>query len=212
MVSPPTVEWISPSNGNWDVASNWSTGTVPSSNDDVIIDVPGASPTVTISSGSMSVLSITASDPLSITGGSLTVAADSTIGGGLSMTGGSLVANGSGTLLTVTGTTTISNANLYAQGGATLSVLQLTSYQESDTNYGNTLEATGTGSKLSLPDLTSIAGHQRNHQRRCRVGWGYRIAVGHPGDRAGRSGDEQRHQHPEPIPVDDLRRWDARYR
>ena len=44
VVSPTTVEWISSTSGNWDVASNWSTGTVPSSNEDVIINVPGATP------------------------------------------------------------------------------------------------------------------------------------------------------------------------
>ena len=161
VVSPPTVEWISPSSGNWDVASNWSTGTVPSSNDDVIIDVPGASPTVTISSGSVSVLSITASDPLSITGGSLTVAANSTIGGGLSMTGGSLVANGSGTLLTVTGTTTVSAGSFSAQSGATLSLPQLTTYTNPYGYNDNTyFEATGANSVLSFPALTSLGNLQ----------------------------------------------------
>ncbi len=83
---------------------------------------------MTISSNVESVHSITASDPLVISGGGLTVAANSTISGGLTMTGGSLTANGSEISLTVTGTTTVSGGNLYAENGASLSLNQLTSY------------------------------------------------------------------------------------
>ena len=158
VVSPQTVEWVSTTSGDWNTGSNWSTGAVPTSNENVIIDVPGATPTITISSGTQSVLSITAGDPLSITGGSLIVAADSTIGGGLTMTGGSLEANGSGVSLTVTGTTTVSRANLYAIGGATLSLPGLTSYTGGGDTTTSTLQAAGTGSLLSLPNLASIAG------------------------------------------------------
>jgi Planctomycete extracellular len=83
-----TVDWISKTSGDWNVGSNWSTGTVPGTGDDVVIDVSGATPTITIGTGNQSVLSLTAADPMLITGGSLLVAADSTITGGLSMTGG----------------------------------------------------------------------------------------------------------------------------
>ena len=154
-VSPATVEWVSTTSGNWNVGSNWSTGAVPTSNEDVIIDIPGASPTVTVSSGTQSVLSITAADPLSINGGSLIVAADSTIAGGLTMTGGLLEAAGSGTSVTVTGTTMVSGASLEAAGGATLRLSQLATYTDPTTS--TTLEATGAGSVLSLPNLTSIS-------------------------------------------------------
>ena len=115
------VDWISPTSGNWNVGSNWSTGTVPGPGDDVIINESG-SPTITVSSGTQSVNSVTATDPIAISGGSLAVAANSTISDGLAMTGGSLIASGSGTSLTVTGTTTVSAGSLYAQSGATLSV------------------------------------------------------------------------------------------
>ena len=152
-----TVQWISTTSGSWDVGSNWSADTVPGPGDDVVIDVSGASPTVTISSNVESVNSITAADPLVISGGGLTVAANSTISGGLSMTGGSLTASGSGVTLTVTGTTTVSGANLYAAGGATLSLPQVSSYTEPNALSSSTFEASGTGSVLSLPALTSIA-------------------------------------------------------
>ncbi len=157
VVSPTTVEWTSTTSGSWNVGSNWSTGAVPTSNEAVIIKVQGATPTITISSGSESVLSITASDPLSISGGSLTVAANSTIGGGLSMTGGSLTASGSGVALTVTGSTTVTGASIYAENAATLALSDLTSYAGSGAGYTTTLEATGAGSVLSLPELASLS-------------------------------------------------------
>ena len=131
-------------------------GAPPTSTEAVVIDVSGATPTVTISSGNQSVIFITASDPLSITGGSLTVAAYSTISGGFSMTGGSLEANGAAASLTVTGTTTVSVASLYAEGGATLSLADLMSYQQPDNAYP-VLQASGAGSVLSLPNVASIS-------------------------------------------------------
>ena len=152
-----TVNWINPKSGSRDVASNWSTDTVPGPGDDVLIDVSGASPTVTINSNVESVNSITADDPLVISGGGLTVAANSTISGGLSMTGGSLTASGSGVTFTVTGTTTVSGGNLYAQAGASLSLSQLAGYA-GGVGYTDTLQATGSGSILSLPKLASISG------------------------------------------------------
>ena len=39
-----TVDWISTTSGSWDVASNWSTDTVPGAGDDVVINVLGRSP------------------------------------------------------------------------------------------------------------------------------------------------------------------------
>jgi len=156
-----TIDWTSKTSGSWDMASNWlitasGTHAVPGPNDDVIINVLGASPTVTIGSNVESVHSITADDPLVILGGGLTVAANSTISGGLSMTGGSLTASGSGISLTVTGTTTVSGASLFAEGGATLSLSEVTSYS-GGFGYTDTLQATGTGSVLAMPELATIA-------------------------------------------------------
>src|SRR4051812_5126483 len=71
-----TVNWISTSDGNWNVGSNWNTGNVPGSGDDAVIDVSGAQPKVTINTD-VSVHSLTAADPLVLAGGSLTVASQS---------------------------------------------------------------------------------------------------------------------------------------
>ncbi len=126
---------------------------VPGAGDDVDIDVPGV--TVTISSNVESVNSVTIDDPLVISGGGLTVAADSTVNGGLAMTGGSLTASGSGVSLTVMGTTTVSEASLDAENGATLSLPNLMTYSIAG-NESMDFEATGPNAVLSLPALTSL--------------------------------------------------------
>ena len=95
-----TAHWINPASGSWDVPGNWDTGKVPGALDDAIINVSGASPTVTIGSNVETVRSITTQDPLVISGGGLTVTANSTIGGALTMTSGSLTATGSGVTFT----------------------------------------------------------------------------------------------------------------
>jgi hypothetical protein len=152
-----TVRWINPNGGNWDVAANWSGGVLPGPTDDVVI-TPGAAATVTIQSGdTISAHSLTTGGnaTLSITGGSLTIAANSTLAGTLTMTGGTLTATGSGVMVSASGTATVSAANLYAQNGATLSLPNLTGYTGT-TAATTTLEATGAGSTLSLAGVTSL--------------------------------------------------------
>ena len=164
------INWISATSGSWDDASNWSPKTVPGPGDDVVINVPGV--TVTISSNVESVNSITADDPLDISGGGLTVAANSTISDGLDMTGGSLTASGSAVSFTVSGTTTVSGASLEAEAGATISMPALTSYTSDGSDVTTTLEATGLGSSLTLAKLASVtegAGKTARHKRRSRV-------------------------------------------
>src|SRR5208337_2551650 len=151
-----SVTWTGGGGDNqWSDPANWSDDAVPGPSAVVTINAPG-SPTIQIASGTQSIHSLTCSDPFSISGGGLTVVANSMISGGLAMTGGSLTANGSGVSLIVTGRTTVSVANLYAEGGATLSLPQLTSYAGGGDFVTSTLQASGTGSVLSLPALASI--------------------------------------------------------
>ena len=35
------IKWVNPSGGNWSNPANWSTGSVPGTNDDAVIDLPG---------------------------------------------------------------------------------------------------------------------------------------------------------------------------
>ena len=162
-----TVAWTGGGNdSNWDNPQNWNTQAVPAAGNDVVIDTGSSAATVTINTGdaeSVNSLTTGGNDTLSITGGSLTVAANSTLGGSLAMTGGSLTASGEGITLTVNGSTTVSNANLSAEAGATLSLPNLVSYSSVTEGNGgiieiasNTLEATGTGSTLAMDNLTAL--------------------------------------------------------
>ena len=151
-----TTTWMNPGSGNWDVGANWSTGQVPGNTDDVIINTASAA-TITIQSGdneSVRSLTTAATDTLSFTGGALTVAASSPLSGPLKMTAGSITANGAGVTLTVSSTTTLSGANLVAEGGATISLPNLTTYTA--VNNNSIFEATGAASTLDLPGLVSL--------------------------------------------------------
>ena len=76
-------------------------------------------------------------DTLSITGGSLTIASTSTLGGPLTMIGGYLEATGTAVNVTVSGATTVSDASLYAGAGATLGLPTLTSSISNGTFQAN---------------------------------------------------------------------------
>jgi hypothetical protein len=74
-----TVHWTNSSGGDWDTPGNWSTGTtLLGPGDDVIIDMPGV--TVTHASGvDDAIRSLTSQATLTISGGSLSIAASSTV-------------------------------------------------------------------------------------------------------------------------------------
>ena len=72
-----------------------------------------------------------------------------------------MTASGSGVSLTVTGTTTDSGGSLYAENGAMLSLTQLTGYTGDGAT--TTLEATGTGSSLTLAKLASVTEGANNY-------------------------------------------------
>jgi hypothetical protein len=68
-----TVTWINPSGGDWDTPGNWNTGSVPGPADDAVINVAGNVQITHSQKVTDNVKSITGSDPLSISGGSLQV-------------------------------------------------------------------------------------------------------------------------------------------
>ena len=150
---PAMVTWTNPGSGNWDVGANWSTGNVPGAGDNAVINTQ-ATGTITIQSDdaeAVDQLSLASNDTLSFTGGTLTIGASSTLNGALSMTGGAIIASGGGVAVTVSGSTSISDASLYAKNGATLSLPNLTSY-----STNGTFQADGSGSLLNLSALTTI--------------------------------------------------------
>ena len=90
--------WVSNASGNWETASNWSGGVVPQSGEHVIIDRPGVSIAVTVSTASVNLASLQSQETLVITGGA--IGAEGAVGllGGLTMSGGSLTNAGELTL------------------------------------------------------------------------------------------------------------------
>ena len=90
----PTISWNVNTDGFWDVASNWidSNGVsrLPTAGDDVLIDRGSANPVITIRSGLQSVHSLLSNEALTITGGSLTIGAESEINSDLTLSAGTL--------------------------------------------------------------------------------------------------------------------------
>ena len=115
-VLPPTssitpASWVGGSSGDWNTTGNWSINAVPGANNSVSIP---SGVTVTISSGAQSINSLQASGNLSITGGSLSITADSTISGNFTLSGAA------GASLSVNGTLTVSSATLLENGATIL--------------------------------------------------------------------------------------------
>src|SRR5262249_34469126 len=75
---PATVYWINPDGGDWAVPGNWSTGSLPGINDDAVIELPG-NYTVSHSGGATIIRSLLSERAFTLSGGSLSVAATSTI-------------------------------------------------------------------------------------------------------------------------------------
>ena len=87
-----SVAWTGGGGDNeWNDPANWSDDQVPGAGEDVSINLPGSF-TIVYSSGAgdSTIHSLTGSDDLSITGGSLTVSTSSSLSGQLSIAGGSL--------------------------------------------------------------------------------------------------------------------------
>ena len=139
------VDWINASGGNWNTASNWSTGGVPGSTSDVIIDFSGTY-TVTLdvnttitsltlgnSSGpqtlSVNGKTLTLNGPgastidnngvLDFNGGTLTGGGDLTVNGAFNWTGGTMSGSGT-TSIASGGTLTLSGGSTKTLSGRTV--------------------------------------------------------------------------------------------
>ena len=122
-IVPSTLTWIAPAGGDWDTATNWSGGKVPTANDDAVINIKTG--TITHSSTASDVVrGLTSNAPLTISAGKLTVGGTSKISGNLTLSGGSLIDNAvltTGTFTwgtgAVSGTGKILATNATAAGG-----------------------------------------------------------------------------------------------
>ncbi len=156
------VTWIDPASGDWDTASNWSTGAVPGPSDDVVIATSGITVTHSGSDGdAIGSLTISASDAtLSLSNGSLAITVSSSISGGLTISGGTLSTSAT---LTIGGATnwgagTITgHGTVICDGGLTLLGTGDSGHPAIEDLDGATLDnaaaaSTTDGSLLSLND------------------------------------------------------------
>src|SRR5688572_10889339 len=82
--------WARSSDGLWDEPSNWSTGIVPRSNENVVIDVPVEVITVTHQGGLSTIQSLICYGGLIIDGGALHIVSAHQVSGNVSLNGGTL--------------------------------------------------------------------------------------------------------------------------
>jgi len=151
--------WINSAGGDWNDPANWSTGVVPGPTDDVYIDAPTAA-AISYSSGAATIKSLTSTDPLDISGGSITLTAGaSEIDGALSLSrSAQLVIRGAGATLTAKGTVSIdTGAEFLAAGGGVIDLSALTAFS-APSNGGATINATDAGSKVDLSNLSVLHG------------------------------------------------------
>jgi hypothetical protein len=151
------VSWDGLGDGvNWSDPINWSNNALPTSADDVTINV---GTTITHASGSNTIRSLTATKNLTLSGGSITVTTGaSTISGALTVSNlASLVSSGATAVFTASGAVTLNGASLYAQNGGKLNLTTATSYVEQPSNL-TIVRADGANSKIDLSGITSLTG------------------------------------------------------
>ena len=103
------VHWLLDTDGSWEVPENWSTGSVPGSSDDVIIDRGAANPVITINSGEQLIRSLKSTEAMTLVGGILTVEQTLLVSNTVTLAGGTLkdatVVTGTELVLTAAGGT-----------------------------------------------------------------------------------------------------------
>ena len=104
--------------GSWHTPANWNPNGVPAAGDDVVINVPGFI-TVTFSSGVTAINTLSCSEHLELTAGTLNVASSTEIKGTLSLTNSTALFGGSGALI-VKGTMIWTGGVLFGTGVATV--------------------------------------------------------------------------------------------
>jgi RHS repeat-associated protein len=156
----PSISWDGGGDGtSWQDKDNWTGDRLPEPSDDVLIDV-SENPTIlfTASAGDVQIKSLTCHEAIEISGGSLALTGptSSEITASLMAESCSLTATGAGTIFTASGPTSLTNVNLTAADGGVLSFPGAAAY--TSRQLGNTLQASGAGSRIDLSHLTTLVG------------------------------------------------------
>ena len=85
-----TVSWVG-GTGDWATPANWSTGLLPGTNDDVVINPADPAAIITHGSGAHTIQSLTSQRAFQLTGGSLTVSNTVQINNDFTLAGGTLI-------------------------------------------------------------------------------------------------------------------------
>ncbi len=147
------ISWTGGS-GNWSNTADWSTHTVPGSNDTVSIPTSGITVTLGVPATIQSIQSsanLALNKALTVTLGMSSVSGSLMIGAGSSLT-----TSGTGTSFTASGTTSADETSVFANGGGTLSLPDLASYAAAASN-GSYFQAIGSGSVINLSGLSSVS-------------------------------------------------------
>ena len=165
IASPPagTVVWISGTDGDWLDAFNWHSATVPTSDDDVVIDRAGLDLTVRVA-GTATAATLTSTNNVHVDSGSLTLSDGASVIDGTFLVDNrtTFTATGAGTTFVATGAATIDGAQIRAIGGASVRIEGATTYNSDGGNGINEarllLTADGANSVIDLPAVTSMSG------------------------------------------------------
>ncbi len=152
-----TVVWTGDGgDNNWDNPANWSTDALPDSGDDVTINI--AANVVHSDAVTDSIQSLTSTEPLTISGGTLSIASASSTSGPLVIDGGTLTGTGDLTvngLLTLTSGTISGSGTVDANGGIVINPGGAGFGLDGVTlnnAAGQTATWTGTGSAITMSD------------------------------------------------------------
>ena len=180
-----TVYWVNASGGDWDTPSNWSSDSVPTAVDDPVISIAVTNPITHDQSNADSVNSLTSSDPIVLSAGSLAIGTTAALSASLTLDGGTIKG---GTLAMTGGATVTAANNLGTLDGVTLEgTLDLATYNNAQVTIldGSALDGTievgnangtTTGAlnfverrRSPVPGQWSWAARRRTHTTRSRT-------------------------------------------
>ncbi len=151
------VSWTGDAHdNNWDTPGNWNTNSLPGAGDDVTINV--AADVVHSSSVTDTINSLTSTEPLTISGGTLSITSASTTSADLTISGGTLTGAGNlsvGGLLTLSGGTLSGSSTLTANGGILINTPGNTFFLDGRTltsAAGQTATWSGPGNTVEMLD------------------------------------------------------------